>query len=925
MPNPAVSAVANQDNSPLLDVIFVHGLGGDSRDTWASASDDIWWPELLAQRHPKCAVWTATYTAPFTAFARSPGLTIRDQAANLALQLRNSGIGSRPSVFIMHSLGGLIVKAMCVQGVLGNKDNLVVGNSIVGLVFCGTPHRGSGFANAVRALGGLTGRQIRELRANTDELAHAHRDFLAWYSTRPDIAVQTYYETIGVAYRYLFLPFGRARLVVTQSSADTGIPDSPMYPVEANHSDLVKPNRPADAICAGVDRFLMQIETTLRQATSSIAESASSTFAHNLPLPVKFVGREDDLRRILKTIANLHQPLLIVGMGGMGKSATTLEALQTLAMDDGHASRSRRYEAAIWISAKDRDLRLADALSTVANVLSLTALGTAPIAEQIDVVLETLSQRACIVVLDNVEEVNDPELLQFLRRISGQSVLILTSRELQPAFEPIVVRLLRLDVEDAIALLTSEFARHDGDVTASLSRKQCERLCNACGSVPLALKWIAAQIAAQGQTVETVQSKLCVGEGLLFDNLFQAAWHLLPQEGRSVLITLPIFSGGGTTEAIAAAGGVAETTVAMGVSQLAKLSLLDFSVKANQETRRYSLHPLTAQFALARVTSEADHKHRLLLADWLVRQANQVQDGKIEGSAFLVDLPNLMEVIRWLAGESKWDHLLRLAIAVREILPDCGRWNEGVEIGRLGVRAAEALEDRYHEGRLSVIPLGWIARYRGDLAESERWYQRAVESFTAVGDLDRAAWARLALANLLLRQGREPDARLIAEGVRDSGVGATPIRVDVVRGAALVHLSEMAVARGDFTTAKALAEQARGLSLATGYRNTTMSATYWLGMAILRDGDPASAEWILRESLRLNKKAGVKMGIALCNVGLTECLIACGRAPEALKHADDGKALLLELGMRKELADFILTIEPHLDSIRQGIAQADAR
>ena len=241
-----IHLIANGATDRVMDVVFVHGLGGDLHGTWTSkivgSERPFFWPAAMAEDLSACGIWSVEYAAPFTAFASNPGMTIDDRAANLALRLCNSGLGVKPIVFVMHSLGGLVVKSLCVQSQLGNGDDKVVASSIRGLVFCGTPHRGSGIATATRILGRLSARHVRELEANTDRLNRAHRDFLAWHKGHPDIAVQTYYETRGFAHRYWWLPVGSKLKVVSQTSADTGVVGSPMYPVSEDHIRLVKPH-----------------------------------------------------------------------------------------------------------------------------------------------------------------------------------------------------------------------------------------------------------------------------------------------------------------------------------------------------------------------------------------------------------------------------------------------------------------------------------------------------------------------------------------------------------------------------------------------------------------------------------------------------------------------------------------------------------
>ena len=141
----------------LADIVFVHGLGGGSHATWRhgqeNAPDHFFWPAELAKDLPQCGVWSLGYEAGITAFG-NPGMAIGERGLNFARELQHSGVGlDRPLLFIAHSLGGLVVKALidgCHLNVDPALEHLV--RRIAGIAFCGTPHLGSSFASAAKVL-----------------------------------------------------------------------------------------------------------------------------------------------------------------------------------------------------------------------------------------------------------------------------------------------------------------------------------------------------------------------------------------------------------------------------------------------------------------------------------------------------------------------------------------------------------------------------------------------------------------------------------------------------------------------------------------------------------------------------------------------------------------------------------------------------
>jgi len=248
------------------DIVFVHGLAGNSHGTWRHGKegepDHFFWPAELGKELPDCGIWTVGYAAGITGLG-NPGMIIGQRAGNLATQLGNHGIGERPLIFITHSMGGLIVKSMVCDLPAGQSRKLI--GNICGIVFCGTPHRGSDFARAAGILGRflqIPGIQehVRQMESNHVELDRLHDKFAAWHKDRT-IPIDSYAENIGLfRKRWLCRAFPLG-LVVPRQSANTGVGGAP-HDVDADHLDLVKPassRQPIyNIVYLGVLRFIRE-------------------------------------------------------------------------------------------------------------------------------------------------------------------------------------------------------------------------------------------------------------------------------------------------------------------------------------------------------------------------------------------------------------------------------------------------------------------------------------------------------------------------------------------------------------------------------------------------------------------------------------------------------------------------------------------
>lgn len=267
--------IANTDRPDrVADVVFVHGLGGSSHKTWRHGDQGeaghFLWPEELGKELPQCGVWSFGYAAGFTQFG-NPGMIIGKRAGNLAQQLTlaesapgiNAGIGSRPIIFIMHSMGGLVVKSLIAASAHSTPTQRRLVSQIRGLVFCGTPHRGSALASAAKVLsdhsdglihlfapcvGWLGGcflsrlikpqPHLREMAAHAEPLDLLHDQFLSW-QRESSVPVKTYAEShdlMAGGFLGRLISLGQ---VVPRDSANTNI-DIPTD-VDADHLRIVKP------------------------------------------------------------------------------------------------------------------------------------------------------------------------------------------------------------------------------------------------------------------------------------------------------------------------------------------------------------------------------------------------------------------------------------------------------------------------------------------------------------------------------------------------------------------------------------------------------------------------------------------------------------------------------------------------------------
>ena len=290
-----------------VDVIFVHGLGGEYRDTWTN-QQSVFWPETLASHlGTEARVWSLAYEAPVWAVSEGGRLreTLGTDAITFLDLLQQKQIGDRPIVFITHSLGGLFVKAILRRADEARRQSSSrqiehpIAAMTRAVVFFATPHCGSslirlkllipliakvgtaglatglalfvalpklmliGLPSLIRWL--LRPSQYVEQLGDNDPSLREIADSYRRFAERSAITTVAYYEqkrVLGVS-------------VVSPCSADPGLPQCTPIGMDANHIGISK-------LTEGSVPFSSVEELVRRVASSAEAGKTRAVFAEAL-------------------------------------------------------------------------------------------------------------------------------------------------------------------------------------------------------------------------------------------------------------------------------------------------------------------------------------------------------------------------------------------------------------------------------------------------------------------------------------------------------------------------------------------------------------------------------------------------------------------------------------------------------------------
>ncbi len=252
-----ISIIGTDNQNRKADIIFVHGLGGDARGTWhpqGKKDDNNFWPMWLGEDFDDCGIWSINYQVEPTKW-RGSTMFLSDRATNTVDLLAVHKLGTRPIIFITHSMGGLVIKQMLCNATYSKESSWKrIVEQTQGIVFLSTPHSGSNIANWFKYIGGILGAtvSIKELEADNHDLVNLNTQYCN-HERLSKIPVLVYYEGQKTK-----LTFFAEAIVVDRESANPGsnINKRKIVQLDEDHISISKPNSKGHHLYLAVKEFI---------------------------------------------------------------------------------------------------------------------------------------------------------------------------------------------------------------------------------------------------------------------------------------------------------------------------------------------------------------------------------------------------------------------------------------------------------------------------------------------------------------------------------------------------------------------------------------------------------------------------------------------------------------------------------------------
>lgn len=653
---------------------------------------------------------------------------------------------------------------------------------------------------------------------------------------------------------------------------------------------------------------------------------------NNLPTPTytTFVGRQAEVNRLLELLSPHHAAHLISidGIGGVGKTALVLEvAYRCLRASTGESPNHRVpvFDAIVFVSAKQEVLTpggilarthtqrtLQDIFREAGNTLDRGGVTRVTLEEQPAYVRQVLADQNTLLIVDNLETMEDKQgVMGFLYDLPPQVKVIITTRERALLYAPI--RLENLPQDDGLQLIQHEAA----DKGLTLDHEQALAIYQRTGGVPAAMIYAVGQMAA-GYSLETMLLHLAEAKGDVARFCFEGSVApLRGQPAHSLLMAMAMFPKSPFCDAIVHVAGLAADPIGAdeGLTQLKRLSLIQ------QQETRYSMLPLTREYALAELAAHVDFERdaRERWIKWYLDFTKEYggddwQEWHTHFDYLEQEWDNLRTVFDWCAAKDRYLDVKAFwrEDRVNEFANICGYWSDRLTWMDWLIESAEkrgdwntvvsALSSKGFTLSLMSQP---VALQEADAVLARAWNLRDH------ANLETAVWIANHLAMLRIRQKKFEDAhRWIdkEQEIFDGAVFPEPIHtrewipIPYYRAAAFYET-------GDYERAIPLFQQVIQAGEKISWQRAVLYAQNYLADIATNQDDLKNAERLLQTGLPVVERNKDKRRTAFYKRSFARLEQARGNTTESLRWAAEALDGFDRLGMQPEAEEMRQLIE----------------
>jgi len=707
---------------------------------------------------------------------------------------------------------------------------------------------------------------------------------------------------------------------------------SAMLPADVTIRDLgehrlkdLRPERLSQLVAAGLPADFPPIRSLDRRP-------------NNLPTQLtSFVGREDDLATTL-LLLDASRLLTLTGPGGIGKTRLALQLA---------AAAADRYPDGVWFVPLE-PLREAELVpGTIARAVGLADSGVRPTME---LLVEHLAPRTCLLVLDNFEQViaAAPLAAQLLRACPNLTIVTTSRGALHVSGEQEYAVPGLPAPPDQRHLSTFDLARLPAQISAAdpatLNQYEAVRLfvaralavradfrvtnenapavagiCATLQGLPLAIELAAARVKvlAPDAILERLEHRLELLASASRDlperqrtlrGAIAWSYDLLDDAGRRLLARLAVFVGGCD---LAMIEQVCDPGAELGVDLLDVLAtLVDQSLVRSDDvagSARFSLLDTIRTYGAERLDASGEgpairERHLAAYLELSERAAAELSGPAQRAwlDRLEADADNFRAALDRAEAIPDPEAAVRLGFALWRFWQQRGYLREGRQ--RLTALEAHGWDLAPQTRARLLEALGGVAYWQADGAASGPWYEAALGIWRTLGDRREIANALYNLGSsdvpgLLAGVSRETESWQRARAHLDEALqNYEAIGDRLGQGNVLWGIGGLYY----FTSDVAEAERwyIRSLEHFRAARNRTMEAwaLHMLGSTVLKLGRTESAGDMMRHALRHFHEAGDLSGITLVLDDLSAVAVTDGDLQRAARLRGAARQLTQSTG-----------------------------
>lgn len=403
--------------------------------------------------------------------------------------------------------------------------------------------------------------------------------------------------------KVVWLLFVHKRVGLPVAAAGTSTNDASGKPIVSKGQYFIRIGDEVRLCVSPSDHERLFTGVSFKHISSYAYEVDEPYFRLLEPHHSKFVGRTQLIEVLQEALSSRSYIISLDGVGGVGKSAIAIEMVRRL-------YNTKVYQFIVSLSAKNRvwhhhtETRQAgfsgftEFLMEIAKVLQIPTVGTT--AELLrHQIVDLMKDTDGLLLIDNIEEVQDPAIFNFLKDEVPAPVKVLVTSRISRNLGARTITIPEMTADEAHTLLTDEL-ENVGYTKYVFETEDVKEIINATGCLPLALKWAAA-LARNATSLKQVSTHLRQHDSTrreFLDFCFATMFDELSDLAQEVAMLYPYLEDEWNTVSLAVALDQPLARIERAINELEDRGILDASTSSREGS--ILILPLTSDFLKAK-------------------------------------------------------------------------------------------------------------------------------------------------------------------------------------------------------------------------------------------------------------------------------------------------------------------------------------